>query len=195
MSALSNSFLRSILLFLFNQVFLLSGKFSIFKMFVLNKTIKCEGMRMNSPFSFLIDETILLNFSSSSFQGQFIQKKSRFFSQQPNEQWMLSLFKWQRVFLAIPLLSSGPTFPTLSSSFFSLPLTLYPLCVKNIHSNYYPSFSIHSLLLPSFVCFKFKPPPQNQWGLFMCFSVNEFLIEFILIILVFVECVSWTFFV
>ena len=149
MCALSNSFLRSILLFSFNQDILLFGKFSVFKMFVLNKTRKCEGMRMNSPFSFLIDETILLNFSSSSFQGQFIQKKSRFFSQQPNEQWILSFFKWQRVFLVNPLFSSGSTFPTLSSSFFSLPLTFILFMWR---------ISIPIIILPfQFISFFFLP--------------------------------------
>ena len=134
--------------------------------------------RNNTP---LISLPLLSN--NSSF------RKSRFLSQQPNEQWILSFFKWQRVFLAIPLLSSGPTFPTPFSSFFSLP---WPL--SSLFEEYHSSFSIHSLLFPSFVCFNFKSPPQNQWGLFMCFSVDEFLIEFILIVLVFVECVSWIIF-
>ena len=143
MNALSNSFLRSLLLFSFNQVFLLSGKFSYFTMFILNKTIKCEGMRRNStPFLFWMTKQHSLISLSSSFQGQFIQKKS-FLSQQPSEQWVLSFFKWQRVFLVIPLLSSGSTFTTpFSSSFFSLPLTfiLFVLRIPSFLFNSFPSF-------------------------------------------------------
>ena len=133
MNALSNSFLRSILLFLFNQDLFLSGKFSYFtNVYPQQNQKKCEGMRMNSTHFFLNDETTLLDFSILFFFKDSPFRKSRFLSQQPNEQWMLSFFKWQRVFLIIPLLSSGPTFPT---SFLLLSFhfhDLYPLCVKNI---------------------------------------------------------------
>ena len=88
MSALSNSFLRSILLFSFNQDLLLFGKFSVFKMFVLNKTRKCEGMRRNStPFLFWMTKQHSLNSLSSSFQGQFIQKVVSFHNNQVNNEY------------------------------------------------------------------------------------------------------------
>ena len=131
MCALSNSFLRSILLFSFNQDLLLFGKFSVFKMFILNKTRKnVKEWEWIPPISFWMTKQHSL--ISLPLLSRTVHSKSHFLSQQPNEQWMLSFFKWQRVFLVIPLLSSGPTFPT---SFLLLSFhfhDLYPLCVKNI---------------------------------------------------------------
>ena len=121
-------------------------------MFILNKTRKCEGMRRNStPFLFWMTKQHSSDVSILFF-SRTVHSKSRFFSQQPSEQWVLPFFKWQRVFLVIHLLSSGSTLQTISSSFFSLPLTLIIFMWRiSIPIIILPFQFIRFFSLPSFV--------------------------------------------